>query len=199
MRRIVALAALCEDRTGKQQDSRAALFRSHVEVLICAEPGANALCGAGSLPSGLMGAVRGLWSSPARFRVLLVLLAPALVFGIIAMHHLLSTAASTTPSAPSVAVASAGHGTEPADHLATSGTSTHGEGDEHSSMAQHCGGLLAACLALLLTVAGLLRWRHDRSWRVLWLRARPTRFSTGLVRDRLEHLTPLERTTVLRC
>ncbi|MCR4514671.1 hypothetical protein [Aeromicrobium sp. 50.2.37] len=31
MRRIVALAALCEDRTGKQQDSRAALFRSHVE------------------------------------------------------------------------------------------------------------------------------------------------------------------------
>lgn len=170
-----------------------------VEAPFGEERGANPRGGARSLPSGLMGAVRGVWSSPARSRVLLVLLAPALVVGIIAMHHLLSTAASPTPFAPSVAVASAGHEPAPAGHLATSGTPAHGEGDEHSSMAQDCGGLLAACLALLLTVAGLLRWRHAPSWRVLWLRARPTRFSTGLVRDRLEHLTPLERTTVLRC
>lgn len=71
-------------------------------------------------------------------------------------------------------------------------------GDE-PSMVEDCGGLLAACVALLLTVAGLLRWRRGRSWRVLWLRPHPTHIPSGLARAPFDQLTPLQRTTVLRC
>ena len=118
-----------------------------------------------------------------------------LILGVLAMHVLLTTPQGPSPM-PSVSVATQVHG---AIDVPESGEPRAVDGLRESSMADDCGDLLAACLALLLTIAGLLRWRRNRTRRVLWLRPHPTLVRIGALRAPLDRLTPLERTTVLRC
>lgn len=148
-----------------------------------------------------MSAVRPHRSSPARSRLLLAALASALILGVVAMHSLLVTSPEAGPpaAAASTAVAQLDGAAEGGQAHHEQGAVQHGEDGGLSAMAQDCGPLLAACLALLLSVAGLLQSRRGRSWRVLWQRVRATRMQIGLARARLELLTPLQRTAVLRC
>lgn len=129
-------------------------------------------------------------------RLMLATLASALIVGIVAMHSLMVTSHTAPTSAPAhAATASA-----PIVGDSDVGAGHHdSEGNGLASMAQDCGPLLAACLALLLSVAGLLRGRRGRSWRVLWQRARATRLRIGSARPPRDLLTPLQRTAVLRC
>ncbi|WP_375000174.1 hypothetical protein [Aeromicrobium sp. CTD01-1L150] len=145
-----------------------------------------------------MSAVSLTGSPPVRPGWLLAALALALIVGVIAMHSLFAQAPQSSDVSNTAAVAE--------HQLAADGLMHHGEGaaqpgasPEHSSMLQDCGGLLAACMALLLSLAGLVRWRRGRSWRVLWLQPRGTTMRLGYPRRSLELLTPRQRTTVLRC
>lgn len=149
-----------------------------------------------------MSAVRPHRSSPARSRLLLAALASALILGVVAMHSLLVTSPEAGPPAAasaSTVVAQVDGAAEAGQAHHEQGAVQHGEDGGLSAMAQDCGPLLAACLALLLSVAGLLQSRRGRSWRVLWQRVRAAHVDIGLARARLELLTPLQRTAVLRC
>lgn len=135
-------------------------------------------------------------------RLMLATLASAFIVGIVAMHSLMVT----SHTAPTSAAAHAATASAPIVGDSDVGAGHHDPGPVHdsegnglASMAQDCGPLLAACLALLLSVAGLLRGRRGRSWRVLWQRVRATRLRVGSARPPHDLLTPLQRTAVLRC
>lgn len=139
--------------------------------------------------------------SPVGFRLLLAMLASALVVGIVAMHSLLVTSHTAPTAAAHAANASASIVSD-----SDAGAGRHDSGALHdsesgglSSMAQDCGPLLAACMALLLSIAGLMRGRQGPSWCVLWQRARATRLQIGSARPPHDLLSPLQRTAVLRC
>jgi hypothetical protein len=136
-----------------------------------------------------------------------LLMVAAVVVGVVGMHGLaMSQSASAAPVA---AVASANGGDHDLDHTATAdssgGHASAVEGDPaptpghqgHGGAAE-CSGAMALCLALLL-VGGLLlayrcgSWWFDSLWRSL-LRA-----PVGWPRAAFASLTPLQRTTVLRC
>ncbi len=138
-----------------------------------------------------MSTVRLTESPPARRHWLLATLAGALMLGVLAMHSM--PAESLTPPSPP--------GSSVQYDVTDSGASSaHQKHDsEGSSVLQDCGALLAACLVLMIPLAGLIRWRRSPSRRVLWVRARPHSIDLGVVRTSLESLAPLQRTTVLRC
>ncbi len=136
---------------------------------------------------------------------LLVLLAPALVIGIVTMHSLLVQPHDHARPAATSAVVAAAH----ADHLPVAPETTtaavgheggHGEHGTGGTVGiSDCSGLMAMCMALLVSFAALLLWRLVPSRWVL--RQRPLRrlLHVGRVRTAFESLTTLQRTTVIRC
>jgi hypothetical protein len=139
-------------------------------------------------------------------RWLMALLAPALVLGIVLMHSLLLEPASggehdvhdvhdqmvsvTTPahhadSTQAVAAASQDGG-DPMGHGTEGGMSD-------------CSGLMAMCLALLVSFVALIGWPRGVFRWVLWQRPPPTTVRLGTLRDAFEAMTARQRTTVIRC
>lgn len=136
-------------------------------------------------------------------RWLMALLAPALVLGIVLMHSLLlepasggehdvhaQTTSATTPahhadSTQAAAVASQDGG-DPMGHGTEGGMSD-------------CSGLMAMCLALLVSFVALIGWPRGVFRWVLWQRPPPTSVRLGTLRDAFEAMTARQRTTVIRC
>lgn len=134
---------------------------------------------------------------------LMVLLAPALVVGIVAMHSVLAQPPGESDMAPMAAAAALHvdmHGDVPAGEVSsTVGRSPGGEhGTERGGMSD-CGGLMTMCMALLVSVAALLLGRDGGSRWVLWQLPPPSLLRLGHVRDAFQALTPRQRTAVIRC
>ena len=112
-------------------------------------------------------------------------------------------AGSTSDTAASTSITS--HEEHPAATTATVAMdSTHapaGGGGEHEpkDTMGDCGGLVAMCLALLVSFAGLLMARAKATDRVLWQLPPAALVRIGTVRRALETLSPLQRTAILRC
>lgn len=125
----------------------------------------------------------------------MALLAPALIVGIVFMHSLLlepssgsthQTHADTTSTATQAAHA---HPSDTADPL--------GPGSEGGM--SDCSGLMAICLALLVSFAALIGWPRSASRWVLRLRPPPSLIRLGTLRMAFADMTPRQRTTVIRC
>lgn len=135
-------------------------------------------------------------------REVLVALAAVLVLGVIAMHNLAtgpSLGFATAHTASSHGTVAPGHGDVAAEAPHAGSPSSNGHGDHGSSPMDECGGLLAACLSLLVGLAGLVLLRRGPSRRLLWLRVRATLVDLGRSRPPVLTSTPLHRVTVLRC
>lgn len=135
-------------------------------------------------------------------RWLLMVMAPALVIGIIAMHSLLvqsSPEAHTMPGRDAAAATSqSGHAPVAANAVTVPERGDDGGHGTEGGMSD-CSGLMAICLALLVSFAGLAFWARGRLDLVLWQRPRATLIRLGTIRAAFETLTTLQRTTVLRC
>ena len=135
-------------------------------------------------------------------REVLVALAAVLVLGVIAMHNLATGPApgsATTHTASSHGTVVAGHHEDRAEAPHAGSGSSDGHGDHGASPMDECGGLLAACLSLLVGLASLVLARRGPSRRLLWLRVRATLVDLGRSRPPVLTSTPLHRVTVLRC
>ncbi|KAA1376406.1 hypothetical protein [Aeromicrobium fastidiosum] len=139
-------------------------------------------------------------------RWLMALLAPALILGIVLMHSLLLEPASVGGHDAHAQMAL---GAAPAHHsdvaqvavvavvAAPDGGDPMGQGTE-GGMAD-CSGLMAMCLALLVSFVALIGWPRGVFRWVLWQRPPPTAVRLGTLRDAFEAMTARQRTTVLRC
>lgn len=131
-------------------------------------------------------------------RWLLGLLAPVVVVGIVAMHSLLVQAPSEGHHAASMLSATATQSTHGTDAPGQVGHMDDGPLDPSSDMTD-CGSLMAICLALLVSFAGLALLPRGTCGRVLWQRPLAQYVQLGDVRRAFEALTPRQRTTVIRC
>ncbi|WP_311210056.1 MULTISPECIES: hypothetical protein [unclassified Aeromicrobium] len=131
---------------------------------------------------------------------LLLVLAPALIVGIVLMHSLMSAPAIGGMSAMDDSMTSMAM-THPAaaTHAAVSPTGADAPMGHGTGGMPDCGGLMIMCLALLVSALALAAWRRGPSTRVLWQQARPTLVHLGSMRGTFEALTPRQRTTVIRC
>lgn len=134
---------------------------------------------------------------------LMVLLAPALVVGIVAMHSVLAQPPGESDMAlmaPAAALHVDMPGHVPAGEV--SSTVGHSPGGEHGTERggmSDCSGLMTMCMALLVSVAALLLGRDVGSRWVLWQLPPPGVLRLGHVRDAFQALTPRQRTAVIRC
>ena len=139
----------------------------------------------------------------------LTMLAPALILGIIGMHSLLmGSTGSPDPAAHDIAatMSMSSHEAQRMDGVpaliaavdAAANTSDDDHGHDDGVM-NGCGGLVAMCLALLVSAAGCWMARTRAANRVLWSRPPSARFTLGAIRDAFRPLTPLQRSTILRC
>lgn len=137
-------------------------------------------------------------------RWLMALLAPALVLGIVLMHNLLLEPVSGGEHEAHAQMAAST--TMPAHHAdsaqatvaaSSDGGDPMGEGAE-GGMAD-CSGLMAMCLALLVSFVALIGWPRGVFRWVLWQRPPPTSVRLGTLRDAFEAMTARQRTTVIRC
>ncbi|WP_156364628.1 MULTISPECIES: hypothetical protein [unclassified Aeromicrobium] len=136
-------------------------------------------------------------------RWLMALLAPALILGIVLMHSLLLEPASGGGHDAHAQMASSA---TPAHHsdvaqvamvAAPDGGDPMGQGTE-GGMAD-CSGLMAMCLALLVSFVALIGWPRGVFRWVLWQRPPPTSVRLGTLRSAFEAMTARQRTTVIRC
>lgn len=135
---------------------------------------------------------------------LLVGLSALLVVGVVAMHSLVLRPAASMPSAGadhSHAAAMGGSTMTVAMDVGHTGGDADlgGHGEHGGGLLEGCEGLVAICLALLVGFATLLLLRERVLRRVLWQLPPPTAICLGLVRVAHQSLSPLQRTTVLRC
>lgn len=130
----------------------------------------------------------------------MALLAAALILGVVFMHSLLLEPVSNSEHDASMNMSSAAvHGDHMQSAMAASdqGDDPMGHGDEGGM--SDCSGLLAVCLALLVSFVALIGWRRGASRWVLWQRPPPTSVRLGALRDAFEDMTTRQRTTVIRC
>lgn len=136
-------------------------------------------------------------------RWLMALLAPVLVLGIVLMHSLLLEPASGGEHDVHPQMASM---TMPAHHADSTqaaavpgqdGGDPMGHGTEGGM--SDCSGLMAMCLALLVSFVALIGWPRGVFRWVLWQRPAPTSVRLGTLRDAFEAMTARQRTTVIRC
>jgi len=135
--------------------------------------------------------------------VALVVGAPLLVLGLIAMHSLM-TLDDGHAAAHSSVVAQAGDGAmaDESGHGASGHAASSSTGDEHGAPAHDlgCGPLMAMCIAMLVVVAiGVVLIRARGLRRIIEQLPVPTMITLGWERPAWQSLTPLQRTTVLRC
>lgn len=140
----------------------------------------------------------------------LALLAPVLILGIIGMHSMLvggpdSHGAEAGATSHAIVSTSALSHDDQVTQVPTAGASTDitpaGDGDDHDPQGAmgDCSGLVAMCLALLASIAGLLIAKARGTGRVLWQLPPAPLTRIGGARRALESLSPLQRTTILRC
>lgn len=131
-------------------------------------------------------------------RVLRIVLCLGLVFGIFAMHEIF-TGESATAVGHHMAVsdASAPHVTDTLSAVAQRGDDTAPElgGNDLSG----CCGIVVLCMAMLGGLGALLILRSRGHHRVLWELPRPIRTGRSLRVPQFSSLTPLQRSSVLRC
>lgn len=138
-------------------------------------------------------------ATPARPTWLLAVLAPALILGIVAMHSMLAQSPQPMPMVMAPSASSAPHGAEvSASSAQTTADPTDG-GHGHEGSMPDCGGLMAMCLALIVSIIAFVAARRGAVLRVLWQRPLPTYMHLGAARAAFEQLTPLQRTAVIRC
>ncbi len=129
--------------------------------------------------------------------------APLVVLGLVAMHSLMTldeghAASHSSPAAQVGAMTTGddgGHGS--AGHGVVAGS-----GDEHGAPADDggCGPLMAMCIAMFVAVAiGVFLIRARGLRRIIEQIPVPTMVTLGWERPAWQSLTPLQRTTVLRC
>ena len=136
-------------------------------------------------------------------RVVLVVGAPLVVLGLVAMHSLMTLDeghAASHRSTVTVAAAPAtddGHG-----HGSAAQATTADAGGDHGAPADDrgCGPLMAMCIAMLVSVAIGVVLVHARGLRrVIEQIPVPTMITLGWERPAWQSLTPRQRTSVLRC
>lgn len=130
---------------------------------------------------------------------LLLLLAPALIVGIVLMHSLMSATAVNGMPAMDESMTSTTMADPVAAHSALLPTGADDPMGHGAGGMPDCGGLMIMCLALLVSSVALAAWRRGLAVRVLWQQARPTSVHLGRMRGSFEALTPRQRTTVIRC
>lgn len=121
------------------------------------------------------------------------------------MHSMLAQSPQPMP----IAMASSSNASAPIDgsEHPTSHTATAAQaiadpidgGHGHEGSMPDCGGLMAMCLALLMSIIAFVAARRTAVFRVLWVRPLPTHVHLGAARAAFEQLTPLQRTAVIRC
>ncbi len=62
-----------------------------------------------------------------------------------------------------------------------------------------CSGLMAMCVAMLVSFAAFIGWPRAASLWVLWQRPPPTFIRMGQVREAFLVMPTRQRTTVIRC
>ncbi len=136
-------------------------------------------------------------------QAVLIVGAPLVVLGLIAMHSLMTldeghASSHSTPVAQAAAPVDGDHGVGSAGHAPTTSA-----GDDHGGAPEDdrgCGPLMAMCIAMLVTVAiGVVLVRARELRRVIEQIPVPTMITLGWERPAWQSLTPLQRTTVLRC
>ena len=141
-------------------------------------------------------------------QAVLVVGAPLVVLGLIAMHSLMTLdeghAASHTTSVAQAAAPATGDDHEGAG--AGHGSAIHAmaadAGGDHGAPAHDlgCGPLMAMCIAMLVAVAIAVFLIGARGLRrIIGQIPAPTMFTLGWERPAWQSLTPLQRTTVLSC
>lgn len=127
---------------------------------------------------------------------LLVVVAAALVLGIIGMHSLMAHDTGTSHEMHEMSVMAV---SSSMDHDEGIHTGHDGGAAPHEGGMSDCGGLLSMCLAIAISLAGLVLWPRRNDVRALW-RDRPALLlHLGEVRHAFEALSPLQRTAVIRC
>ncbi len=137
-------------------------------------------------------------------QVVLVVGAPLVVLGLVAMHSLM-TMDDGHGAAHSSSISQSAGELAPGDHQQHESAGlvmASGAGDEHGAPADDggCGPLMAMCIAMLVAVAiGVVLLRARGLRRIIGQIPLPTMVTMGWERPPWESLTPLQRTTVLRC
>ena len=139
---------------------------------------------------------------------MLVVGAPLVVLGLVAMHSLMTLdGGHATSHATSVAQAAApatddDHEGAGAGHGSAGHVMTADAGGDHGAPAHDlgCGPLMAMCIAMLVAVAiAVFLIRARGLQRIIEQIPMPTTITLGWERPAWQSLTPLQRTTVLRC
>lgn len=122
-----------------------------------------------------------------------VCLNSCLILGIFAMHHVL-VADHPAHHVDTAAMTAAMQVDDPHDVEASV------EGDGHTDGAlSDCCGLMMLCLAMIVGASAFLLLRRRSSGRVLWQLPSPFRLGRSLRLPPFPGLTPLQRSSILRC
>ena len=122
-----------------------------------------------------------------------------LVFGIFAMHEMVTSTSEGDSGHHATVVTAAAHdmGSAAATAMVQVGHNVapnHGENDLTG-----CCGLAMLCMAMLIGLGALLVLRSRGTNRVLWQLPPPARVGRSLRLAAFGSLTPLQRSSVLRC
>lgn len=142
-----------------------------------------------------MQAIRSTLGNPVN-RWLRICLHSSLIIGIFAMHHML-VGQDERSGMHHLEVASAAAVTHSVSQLGDLPAPFHGDGDTHGTAADCCG-IMMVCLTMIIGIGAFVLIRRA-SGRVLWQLPPPLRFGISLCVPPFHALSPLERTSVLRC
>ena len=138
-------------------------------------------------------------------RWLMAMLAPALILCTVLMDTLVLGPASGGQHTARAQMASSSTSADHADTVQAAMVASPDGGDPmpmgpgtEGGMSD-CGGLVAMCLALLISFVALFGWPRGAFPWVLWQRPPPTSVRLGTLRDAFEAMTARQRTTVIRC
>lgn len=126
----------------------------------------------------------------------------AVIVGIFAMHQMMvgqidspvsHHVTTVAPAHSSPAVDGHFEGSQPADPAVV-----HSDDDSQGVMSDCCG-LMMLCLSMLAGVGAFIFIRRRSADRVMWQLPPPTTFGISLRLPPFQSLTPLQRTSILRC
>lgn len=126
-------------------------------------------------------------------RWLRVCLNSCLILGILAMLHIL-VADDSAHRMDTAAVTTAMQMDNPPSMVALIGDDGHAGGD-----LSDCCGLMMLCVAMIVGASALLLLRRRSADRVLWQLPPPSRLGNSLRLPPIHGLTPLQRSSILRC
>lgn len=125
----------------------------------------------------------------------------AVIIGIFAMHQMMvghvdeSTSHHVTATV-ATAPASVAGSLEDSQHAVP--VVVHSDGDSQAAMSDCCG-LVMLCLAMIAGVSAFVFVRRRSAERVLWQLPPPTNLGISLRLPPFHNLSPLQRTSILRC